>query len=532
MQAWNVYGRSPYVLSYVVVVPDQHATPAAATVASTAVGATAVASGPVLAGIQTVGAAATGSAGQQQQQAAPSCGSSGAGDLCRPDGLVVPYHHQQPQDQQLYPAHAASGSCGGQGLVSGCDPSNESQQGCANSFGHHFSSGQGFAPSQQSSNGVVWLVGLNPEQPWTQNTPVTAAGTVAQQRLADSMHAPAAAGGQRGIAASSVGAAGSGNNSSQGSATTARLVALLGSAWHSSMNSWLKAVANTLTAFLLLVLPICVRLLPVHVLTQAAQMLAWGLHFLPAPLRQRLLLRQEPVATQQQLGASVQQQELQVGAASALLQEVAGSSGGSKAGTPQRRRATDGALLQQQVHPAAPGVGTVGDRLNAAASRFALLDAASPTASSAGGGIGAAAAAGARRRLLPRSVSDFDLVRQGRSASPSAASRSQGRAISSSLSSSPVCGGPLSGGLLAASTVRFASGSGSSAAGYGQLLAPAAEAAGQGQQRTASDSLQPGYAAAAAVGSVDEEVERELQHLLGAGHGSTLPDNKQCSFPG
>jgi hypothetical protein len=62
--------------------------------------------------------------------------------------------------------------------------------------------------------------------------------------------------------------------------------------------------------------------------------------------------------------------------------------------------------------------------------------------------------------------------------------------------------------------------------------------AGDGWSVADADAVQAdaqaAAAAATAVGSVGEEVERELQYMLcGGGQGSNeLPDNKRCCFPG
>lgn len=407
-----------------------------------------------------------------------------------------------------------------------------------------FTAVQGFGGSSQqsSSGGVVWLVGLDPNQPWSsQNTPASPAGRAAQQRLAESMRAAATTGDLNSLGASAASSPGFNSNSSQAPATTARLVALLGSAWHSSMSSWLKALANSLAAFLLVVFPICVRLLPVHVLAQAAQVLAWVLHFLPAQLRQRLLLRGRQAAPPPPL----QQQQLLLAASGpVLLQESESLLGGSSSGrlgggTPEgsRSRASP-AAVRHSPGPSASAL-SVGGHLaskEAAASPpdVVLLPdgVVAPPAAAAVAAVPAAvpaAAAGARRRLMPRSVSEFDMVQHTWSASPGAV-RAACSATGSPYGSSPVKhSGLLAGGSPGPARAGWAApGAGQDSSGGGSVQLDRAAAAAV----PAACLSQPGVEAAA-VGSVREEVERELQDLLQCGaHGSALPDNTQCCFPG
>lgn len=162
---------------------------------------------------------------------------------------------------------------------------------------------------------------------------------------------------------------------------------------------------------------------------------------------------------------------------------------------------------------------------------------------------------------MPRSVSDFNLVRQYRSLSPLArpgtALGVQQPTTATSSSSSPGNGCPA-GGLAVAGGGRCASeggarlpavGAGAAGAGWGvardlQLggLDSLQQVAGMPPSSTegaasSRDLLEGAEAtgAAAAVGSseCDEEAERELQqYLLYTGEASTLPTNKCCCFPG
>jgi hypothetical protein len=152
-------------------------------------------------------------------------------------------------------------------------------------------------PAQGNSN-AVWLVSLPREQLLLPN-PTTPAAWGAHQQLIATMRAAAAATGTGGNDSTNHGAA-SMQQGAGGRQASTGIAALLGTAWQSSMGSWLRALLHS---FVLLVLPVCVRLLPVQVLAHAARRLAQLLQLLPESWRRRLLLlhdaRMQPQQQQQ-----------------------------------------------------------------------------------------------------------------------------------------------------------------------------------------------------------------------------------------
>jgi hypothetical protein len=313
-------------------------------------------------------------------------------------GLGTSQQQQQQQQQ--------AGQAGACTADTSLDPANESQQGCPLEFGPQselqglglvqaYSSIQnpGAGCHQSPSSSVLWLVGSDAaaQQAWQQHGPVTAAGREAQQSLAASMHAAhvanaGAAGGPPrhhtrlvavhahsnaalNAAAAAAAAAGdaagpvSSSNSSHQPAVAAQLVAVLGSAWHSSLGGWVKAVLNTLAAFALVVLPVCVRLLPIPVLRRAAQLLATLLQLLPASLRRRLLLhpQQRPQEhlqeQQQQLDVSFRGSDLGfgLGAKHGGLSNSSSRGRLAASGASSSMLAAAGAAQQPLLVPAAAG---------------------------------------------------------------------------------------------------------------------------------------------------------------------------------
>lgn len=353
-----------------------------------------------------------------------------------------------------------------------------------------------FDPDHQSpSEGAMWLSGLGSQHDAQHNIPAGGAGRAAQG-LTASIHAAAAA-----VASQHTGAAATNSNSSKKQATTAGLAALLGSAWQSSMGPWLKAFVNS---FLLLVLPICVRLLPLHVLAKAAQLLAWVLQFLPSPVREQIMLRQPSLAGLPLLTPSMEAKLMGVGSSTSNLGGSA-RSGGSVSGSGRRlaRHTRSKSQSSMQLSPAGFQLTAANATSAAALSSFAAAargqDATVPTGttggpaalrldgsvrglpvsgSTAAGGAGggglwvdspaspfhqqAAAPSPARGlRRVPRSVSELDLSRSGLAAAI-CAPRPKSSAGSTSSNRS----------LLTAAGVRFCSagGGGTSGAGVGAAV--------------------------------------------------------------
>lgn len=562
-QAWNVYGRSPYVLSHDVTVPS--ATRAAAAAATTDALPTAAGMQGMRTGLASSGQQAphvvayTAGPQQPQQNAASSSGMV--------PNLPLVWPQQPPQQQH------------GRGMGS-CGPTDESSEpACVNVVQEQLSTGQAIAdpqacsPEGQGSSSVVWLVGLDAQQRWQHSTPATAAGRAAQQGLAASMRAAGAADAHRSAAlvsgAAPTGtAAGGSSGSNSKPAMTARLAALLGSAWHSSMDGWLKALVNSLTAFVLVVLPICVRLLPVQTLAQIVQALAWLLHFLPEPLRQRLLVR--PAATAAVPDVLLEQHQL--GSVLLLASEVPGASqgsllgdrgsgrgsgsGGSRTGTPQKLVLLEGSTAGASFAP-----GLVGQPGGAQGGQGSAVSSVTAPVVGAAASADVAAAAGARRRLMPRSISDFDLVRQHCAHSPAkrpGACRSFSNSpVSSSsfLAGLPATGAPaglrcVSEGATAAAAPGVASANvardlqlaSHSSDMPGTAVAAEAGRDSVGAERIAGGAavsrVAPAGAAAGDAGDADSggdgmEREQDLrQYLLYSSHGSVLPNNKCCGFPG
>lgn len=514
---------------------------------------------------------------------ASACQAGSGGSTAMLDGLVVQQPQQVVASQQLQNLQAA-GRCGGDDAVADYAAPSAGVQGSMDEL----CSGTQYNPEHQSPSSVVWLVGYSPDQDIQQSTPRSAAGRAAQQDLAASVRAAAAAAAVEAGKHSSA-AVGGGKSSSRKPANAATLAAVLGSAWQSSMGGWVRAAVNS---FLLLVVPICVRLLPVHVLARSAHLLAWLLQFLPGPLRQRLLLHTHP-QVQQQCGRP---------------DGSGGSQAHSSVGNSGSNAVVPGHLITQAGSPAAPAQaaavvatgrsiprGVTTSPLEAPSTAIQQWDDHSCTqhaqhlgllGNSAAAPSAAAAASpdarSPRRGFFPRSVSEFDLVRRGLSATPASptgrgissfshshspgsaavqsasgrlalplatATRSPVRVMSHSAGGAYVQVRPLSaaarapGAPLAPLVAGAAAGGGrataevlsgeqpSSCSGVLVSQAPVWSDGLSQEQLFADMALDDVTASTAAAAAQDDD--RDLQYALYCGHsGNKLPDNKCCSFPG
>lgn len=167
---------------------------------------------------------------------------------------------------------------------------------------------------------VVWVVG---QEALSDSSTSTPAAIVAQVQLLQSMQAAAGA--------AAAGAAGGGQNGHGTLGSRGRASGAAGAAgsWSAAafifrhVGKWLRAFINSL---LLLVLPVCVRLLPVPVLHRLLAAIVRALQLLPEPVQQVLQQLLGPMQQQQQQRGRVQDPALvQAGLMSHAVVDTAAS---------------------------------------------------------------------------------------------------------------------------------------------------------------------------------------------------------------
>jgi hypothetical protein len=461
----------------------------------------------------------------------------GNSNLCTPgdDSAAAAFSGNGPA------AGAAAGACSGNSLMmaSTCSASDAASTAAA------AAAAAGAQSHMPHGSNVVWVVG---DSALAGNPPGSSpAAIVAQAQLLAGMHA--AAGAAAGVGSQQGQVGGSSRRSPAGTASKA---AAAGS-WSvaafiaSHIGRWLRALLNSL---LLLVVPICVRLLPVPVLHQLARGLAQLLRLLPEPLRRVL----------QPLGAASSGEAEQGQQANAVGVELSSSSSGNGSSSSGRTRTSSstGAAAADAAGVTAVPAGALaasamGLPLHLSAEQVGEqlpnLAVTAVTAADAGlsGSASSAAEAAAAAAALKQSRSQLNLLLRGCASSPGSSAVALPAAASPVPSSNGAAGaaGPYAGmygfawqGPAAAMPAAAAAMPAQQADMQAMFSAFAADSESQQQQQQQQEGMQIPHvtsqgqlAAAAGVSCNDGQCyygSPEQQLLLSAG----LPNKKRCAHPG